>query len=90
MAILPQLVMLHKYAKTHSGTVKNLTSQYMMCLGSYRALYVFNWCFRYYSEKHYWDPISWSAGTVQTLLYIDFFYYYIKARIDGTAMTLPV
>lgn len=30
----------------------------------------------YMTEKAYRNWISWIAGTVQTALYIDFFYYY--------------
>jgi hypothetical protein len=29
------------------------------------------------------------GGVVQTILYIDFFYQYIKSRIQGKKLTLP-
>lgn len=69
-------------------TVENITSHYMFCLGSYRALYLVNWIFRYFTETNkYWDPISWTAGLVQTVLYSDFLYYYVKARLKGDTLT---
>ena len=78
--------MVRGMAREHKGTVKNLTSHYMACLGTYRGLYIINWIYRYMTELHYHDPISWGAGLVQTVLYIDFFYYYVKARYLGTVM----
>jgi hypothetical protein len=41
-------------------------------LGSYRALYVCNWLYRYYTEQ-YWEPIAFISGCVQTLIYLYFF-----------------
>merc|ERR1712072_494717 len=84
VAILPQLHMLQRVASNtaEGGSVENLTAHYIFALGSYRALYVLNWIYRLSTQKewgHYWDPIVWVSGVVQTLLYCDFFYYYIKA-----------
>ncbi|ETO11196.1 hypothetical protein RFI_26182 [Reticulomyxa filosa] len=90
VAILPQLVMVQKIAREHQGTVRNITSHYVFCLGSYRALYLLNWIYRYATEPNYWDPIAWTAGIVQTALYSDFLYYYLKARYLGINMQLPV
>jgi len=92
VAIVPQLDMVQKFAKeSASGSVENLTAQYMFCLGLYRALYMGNWAYRFFTEwGTYWDPISWAAGTIQTVLYGDFIYYYIKAKIHGHQMALPV
>jgi len=90
VSIMPQLHMVQKFARENLGTVKNITSHYMFCLGAYRALYVANWVVRYMTEPNYWDPIAWVSGIVQTSLYCDFFYYYVKARYTGKAMELPV
>ena len=87
---MPQLVMVQRTARENQGTVKNITSHYMFCLGAYRALYVVNWVYRYMTEEKYYDPIAWVSGVVQTLLYVDFFYYYVKARYLGENMVLPV
>ena len=82
--------MLQKFARENQGSVQNITSHYVFCLGAYRALYVVNWIYRFMTEKSYWDPISWVTGCIQTALYIDFFYYYVKALAVGKYMELPV
>lgn len=71
VAILPQLFMVSK-----TGEAESITSHYLFALGSYRALYILNWIYRYVSEDHY-DLIAIVAGIVQTVLYCDFFYLYI-------------
>jgi hypothetical protein len=46
----------------------NITSHYLVVLqGSYRALYLLNWIYRY-SEQHYLDPISVVGGGIQVCL----------------------
>lgn len=73
MAILPQLFMLQR-----TGEADTITTHYLFALGLYRALYIPNWIYRYFSEGHL-DPVSVVAGVIQTLLYSDFFYiYYTK------------
>jgi hypothetical protein len=71
VAILPQLFLVSK-----TGEAESITSHYLFALGSYRALYLLNWIYRYYFENHY-DIIAIVAGVVQTVLYCDFFYLYI-------------
>ena len=46
VAILPQLFMVSK-----TGEAESITSHYLFALGSYRALYIVNWVYRYYSES---------------------------------------
>lgn len=71
VAILPQLFMISK-----TGEAETITSHYLFALGSYRALYLLNWIYRYYFEG-FFDLIAVVAGCVQTVLYCDFFYLYI-------------
>mmetsp|Transcript_32000 Transcript_32000/g.75397 ORF Transcript_32000/g.75397 Transcript_32000/m.75397 type:complete len:228 (+) Transcript_32000:199-882(+) len=84
VAILPQLFMLQK---TKEGEA--FTLLYIFCVGSYRGLYLINWIYRYATEPHYWQPLVWTAGVVQTLLYADFFYYYFLALKEGSKFQLP-
>ncbi|KAH0453506.1 hypothetical protein IEQ34_017830 [Dendrobium chrysotoxum] len=84
VAILPQLVLLQR-----SRNVDNLTGQYVFFLGAYRALYILNWIYRYFTEKYYSRWISWIAGIVQTALYIDFFYYYFISWKNNEKLKLP-
>merc|ERR1712106_775564 len=77
VAILPQLFMVSK-----TGEAGTITSHYLFALGSYRALYIFNWVYRYHFEGFY-DIIAIVAGIVQTVLYCDFFYLYVTKVMAG-------
>merc|ERR1712244_156522 len=59
VAILPQLFMVSK-----TGEAETITSHYLFALGSYRALYILNWIYRYHFEGTY-DVIAIVAGVVQ-------------------------
>lgn len=83
VAILPQLFLLQK-----QGEVENITSHYVAALGAYRALYLCNWIYRYFTEDDYLQRIVWVAGIVQTGLYCDFFYHYYNSKKGG--MNRPV
>ncbi|CAA6673014.1 unnamed protein product [Spirodela intermedia] len=84
VAILPQLVLLQR-----CRNVDNLTTHYIFFLGSYRALYVLNWIYRYFTENHAGRWISWISGLVQTVLYLDFFYYYFISWKSSEKLRLP-
>lgn len=90
VAIIPQLIVVHNYAKESGGFVENLTSHYVFLLGGYRTMYVVNWLYRVFTETGYRDWIVWISGIIQTLIYIDFFYYYLKAQTSGKSMSLPI
>lgn len=83
VAILPQLFLVSK-----TGEAESITSHYLFALGSYRALYLLNWVYRYMVESHY-DLIAIFAGIVQTILYCDFFYLYITKVLKGKKLQLP-
>jgi hypothetical protein len=74
IAILPQLMVLRNYR-----LVENLTGKFVFFLGTYRFLYVLNWIWRAKAEK--FIRINWVlmvCGCVQTILYADFFYQYLR------------
>ncbi|KAK7001404.1 protein-ER retention receptor [Favolaschia claudopus] len=74
--VIPQLILLRE---TSVPTV--ITSFYLLALGSYRALYIPNWIYRYFTEGIV-DPIAVTFGIIQTALYLDFAYvYYSRQRI---------
>jgi len=83
VAILPQLFLVSK-----TGEAETITSHYLFSLGSYRALYLLNWVYRFYMEG-FFDLIAIVAGVVQTVLYCDFFYLYVTKVIKGRALKLP-
>ncbi|XP_025423027.1 ER lumen protein-retaining receptor [Sipha flava] len=84
VAIMPQLFMVSR-----TGEAETITSHYLFALGSYRALYILNWIYRYYTED-FLDWITIMAGIVQTILYCDFFYLYITKVLKGKRLSLPV
>ncbi|CAF2943486.1 unnamed protein product [Rotaria sp. Silwood2] len=69
LAIIPQLSLIYK-----QRTITKTMTYYLVMLGSYRAFYVLNWTYRYNME-HYWEPISFFCGFIQTIIYIYFFIY---------------
>ncbi|CAN6486480.1 unnamed protein product [Victoria cruziana] len=84
VAILPQLVLLQR-----SSNIDNLTVNYVFLLGAYRALYLLNWIYRFFTEHHRARWIPWVSGLIQTALYADFFYYYIKSWKNHEMLKLP-
>ncbi|XP_048325505.1 ER lumen protein-retaining receptor [Ziziphus jujuba] len=82
--ILPQLVLLQT-----SSNIDNLTVNYVFFLGAYRALYLLNWIYRFFTELHRIRWIPWISGLVQTALYADFFYYYIKSWRKQEELRIP-
>lgn len=84
VAIVPQL-----YMTQQTGNIDQLTSHFVFFLGSYRALYLANWVYRYMNEKDYRAWLVWICGAVQTLLYADFMYFYAKSLLKGKRLKLP-
>ncbi|CAH9110965.1 unnamed protein product [Cuscuta europaea] len=84
IAILPQLILLQR-----SKNIDNLTGKYIFLLGTYRAFYIINWIYRFFLENHQVRWIPWISGIVQTALYADFFYYYIKSWKNNEKLKLP-
>jgi ER lumen protein retaining receptor len=71
VAIVPQLCLVLR-----TGKAEIFMLFYLFAFGSYRAMYLLNWLYRYYFENHY-DLIAVVAGVVQTLIYCGFFCLYI-------------
>mmetsp|Transcript_140939 Transcript_140939/g.351423 ORF Transcript_140939/g.351423 Transcript_140939/m.351423 type:complete len:221 (+) Transcript_140939:129-791(+) len=82
VAIVPQLVLLQQMRE-----VENLTSNFVGAMGAYRAFYILNWIYRYMEDGHIrW--VGWLGGIVQTALYLDFFYYFMKSKVSGSKLSL--
>lgn len=84
VAILPQLVLLQR-----TSNIDNLTGNYIFLLGSYRALYILNWVYRYFTETGYSQWLVWVSGLIQSIIYVDFFYYYIRSWRNNEKLALP-
>lgn len=63
-ALLPQIFLVFQL-----GGCLRWVLFYLICIASYRLLYVVNWIYRYQVEGHS-DPISWVFGTSQCVLTI--------------------
>ncbi|KAH8657189.1 ER lumen protein retaining receptor-domain-containing protein [Tricladium varicosporioides] len=86
VAILPQLFLLQR-----TGEAETITTHYLFALGAYRALYIPNWMWRYFTETPpHFDKIAVMAGLVQTVLYSDFFWIYYTKVLKGKKFALPV
>lgn len=86
VSILPQLFMLQR-----TGEAEAITTHYLFALGTYRALYIPNWVWRYFTDtKRRLEWVAIVAGVVQTVLYSDFFYIYYNKVVKGKKFKLPV
>ena len=84
ICIVPQLIVLQRYQE-----VENLTAHYVFFLGAYRLLYILNWVYRAYHEVYYkHNGVVYICATIQTGLYLDFFYYYIQRSVLYTDLPL--
>jgi ER lumen protein retaining receptor len=73
-AMVPQLFIFYRFRYVESST-----AVYIALMGAYRALYILNWIYRAHTERHYrhyW--VQYFCGIIQTILYADFYGYYIK------------
>ncbi|EKG06357.1 ER lumen retaining receptor protein, putative [Trypanosoma cruzi] len=71
VAILPQIFLL-EYTERYEA----LTSHYLAAMGAYRFFYLLHWIHRYLVLDRV-NVVSVSAGLLQTVLYVDFFYHYL-------------
>ena len=84
VAIFPQITIL-----TKNNSVENFTAHYIASLGAYRFFYILNWIYRYYYED-YVSFVSVASGTIQVLLYVDFYYLYCKNIKNKFISELPL
>ena len=84
VAILPQLFLLRRTQR-----IDLLSTDYIFFLGLYRLFYILNWIRKAFVKNRTY-PVVWTTGFIQTALYIDFLYYYIKAKIHGNEFELPI
>ena len=87
-AFLPQLVLMRKIQE-----VEIITGGYLFCLGIYRAIYEFSWFWRWYENVDSFRDmyIKVIFGLIQTALYADFLWRYIKAaRSKERKVPLPI
>lgn len=82
-SMLPQFFML-----TQSKNIDSFTSDYVATLGGYRFFYILNWIYKTVRGVHVgW--ITWFTGIVQTAMFAEFFYYWVKSKINNEQLKLP-
>jgi ER lumen protein retaining receptor len=84
VAVFPQITIL-----ANNNGVENYTAHYLASLGAYRFFYILLWIYRYI----YYNYLSWVSilsGTLQVLLYVDFFYLYLNNFKNSLTSDLPV
>ncbi|KAH0795637.1 ER lumen protein retaining receptor [Histomonas meleagridis] len=84
-AIFPQLLLLKRSFKLD---VINL--EYIFFLGIYRLFYLLNWIYKLVKDTGSTPKVVWITGILQTLIYSDFIYQYLKMKITGTDVDLPL
>jgi len=64
VCIIPQLYMIKQI-----GIISSDQIIYLSFLGAYRALYIFNWIYRYETE-YFYDVLADVGGFIQTTIYV--------------------
>ena len=96
VAILPQMTILRRYRE-----IENLTVHYVFFLGFYRFLYLLSWLYRSFTEtaedaKYIHrstargEYVVYACGIIQSLLYVEFFYFYASSKYKGSKFNLPL
>lgn len=82
-ALLPQYIMCYR------GRMRSISIIYILCVGGYRVLYVFNWIYkRWMWASAYHDYTSWLGGTVECLLFFDFVLRIAKKPEMGSTLSM--
>lgn len=69
-ALIPQYIVCYRAQRVRPAAVL-----YMLAIGGYRVLYVFNWIYkRYMWQSAYHDYTSWLTGLVECIIFGDFVY----------------
>ncbi|GIQ86975.1 ER lumen protein retaining receptor, partial [Kipferlia bialata] len=84
VAILPQI-----YQTWRTRVVDNLHGNYVASLGVYRLFYLINWWYRNRVESVRTPSIVWITALIQTALYSDFLWYWVKSKVTNKKLVLP-
>ncbi len=84
VAIFPQITILSR-----ENSVENFTAHYIASLGAYRFFYILHWIYRYFYDD-FVSFVSVASGTLQVVLYGDFFYLYLKNLKKNFTSELPI
>ena len=81
VTILPQLWLLQQYRIIPNSTV----ADYVFITGLHRPFYILNWIYRSNYERHFRHQyFVYVCGGIESLLYVDYFYCYMKQKLFPT------
>jgi ER lumen protein retaining receptor len=89
VAIIPQMILLRRSKRTDV-----LNREYVFFLSLYRVFYLLNWLTmmvqRNWRGQSPVPRVHWISGIVQSVVYSDFIFRYIKMRFKGESDLLPI
>lgn len=85
LAIIPQLMLIGRTMKFDV-----LNRDYVFFLSIYRLFYLLNWIYKMVTETGTTPKVVWITGIIQTLVYSDFIYEYLKLKVSGKSNILPI
>jgi ER lumen protein retaining receptor len=86
LAILPQMMLL---GSMQSKRLDVLNREYIFFLSIYRLFYLLNWAHKWVTKAGYTPRVLWITGILQTVIYADFIWVYVKMKITGVEFHLP-
>jgi ER lumen protein retaining receptor len=85
LAIFPQFILLGR-----TTGLDVLNREYLFFMGIYRAFYILNWISKGMTEGGGKTPlVVWMTAIIQTLVYSDFLWVYVRMKITGKDFELP-
>lgn len=84
-AIIPQIFLM---VRTSNFDIMN--REYVFFLSIYRLLYLLNWIYKLVTDTGKTLHVVWITGIVQTLIYSDFIFEYVKLKVSGSSAVLPM
>jgi ER lumen protein retaining receptor len=85
VAIIPQMLLL-----VRSKHVDVLSREHVFFLSVYRIFYMLNWVATLVKMRSSTTRVLWITGIIQTLVYSDFIFHYIKLKVSGHDELLPL
>ena len=83
-AIIPQILLFSRSRK-----IDVMGKDYVFLLSIYRLFYLLNWIYKAVTETGSTPMNVWITGILQTVIYADFIWVYIKAKVTGSEFELP-
>lgn len=87
LAIIPQLILVMGRSKSKMLEVMN--REYIFFMSIYRLFYLINWVYKMVTDTGRTPKVVWITGILQTVVYSDFIYMYLKTKVTGTDFELP-